>query len=98
MTFGQLGIIVIKGFTSFADLEQYSRELFADKQVRITEKVKPVFISEKNFDLLLKEGRSFEEYFRFIAEQSDDAVEEKIQQAEERIENGEEPEESSGEE
>lgn len=98
MTFGQLGIIVIKGFTSFADLEQYSRELFADKQVRITEKVKPVFISEKNFDLLLKEGRSFEEYFRFIAEQSDDAVEEKIQQVEERIENGEGPEESSGEE
>ena len=98
MTFGQLGIIVIKGFTSFADLEQYSRELFADKQVRITEKVKPVFISVKNFELLLKEGRSFEEYFRFIAEQSDDAVEEKIQQAEERIENGEEPEESSGEE
>lgn len=59
--------------------------------------MKSVFISEKNFDLLLKEGRSFEEYFRFIAEQSDDAVEEKIQQAEERIENGEEPEESSGE-
>ncbi len=74
-TYGQLGIIIIKGFTSYADLEDYSRQLFADRQVVIPRQVRPVFISEKNFDLLLKEGRSFSDYFLFLQEQSDDAVE-----------------------
>ena len=74
-TYGQLGIIIIKGFTSYADLEDYSRQLFADRQVVIPRQVRPVFISEKNFDLLLKEGRSFSDYFLFFQEQSDDAVE-----------------------
>lgn len=85
MTFGQLGIIAIKGFTSLADVEEYSKLLFADKQVSISEKIRPVFISKKNFDILLNEGRSFAEYFQFLSELSDDAVEGKIAAAEEEI-------------
>lgn len=85
MTFGPLGFIVIKGFTSYADLEEYSRLLFADRQVGISPQVRPVFISQKNFDLLLKEGRSFNDYFLFLQEQSDNAVEEKISEAEESL-------------
>ena len=88
MTFGQLGIIVVKGFTDYADLEEYSRLLFADKQVTIPPQVRPVFISEKNFNLLLKEGRSFNDYFLFLQEQSDEAVEQQISEAEAAIENG----------
>lgn len=85
MAFGQIGMIVIKGFTSLADVEEYSKLLFADKQVVISGNVRPVFISKKNFDILLNEGRSFAEYFQFVEEQSDDAVEEKIHEAEEAI-------------
>lgn len=89
MEFGQLGVIAIKGFTSYADLEEYSKRLFADKQVGIPQQVRPVFISQKNFDLLLKEGRSFNDYFIFLQEQSDDAVERKIEEAEAAIAGGE---------
>lgn len=89
MTFGQLGMIVIRGFASLADVEEYSKLLFADKQVAISDKIRPVFISKKNFDILLNEGRSFAEYFQFLSERSDDAVEEKIAEAEEEILAGE---------
>ena len=89
MVFGQLGMIVIRGFASLADVEEYSKLLFADKQVAISDKIRPVFISKKNFDILLNEGRSFAEYFQFLSERSDDAVEEKIAEAEEEILAGE---------
>lgn len=89
IVFGQLGIIVIKGFTGYADLEEYSRLLFADKQVEISEKVRPVFISEKNFELLLNEGRSFDEYFQFLQEEAYDDVEKQINEAENAILGGE---------
>lgn len=89
MVFGQLGMIVIRGFASLADVEEYSKLLFADKQVAISDKIRPVFISKKNFDILLNEGRSFAEYFQFLSERLDDAVEEKIAEAEEEILAGE---------
>lgn len=89
MAFGQLGIIVIRGFTSLADVEEYNKLLLADKQVSISEKIRPVFISKKNFDILLNEGRSFAEYFQFLSDRSDDSVEERISQAEEDIISGE---------
>lgn len=82
LTFGELGIIVIKGFTSYADLEDYSRRLLADERVEISPHVRPVFISQKNFDLLLKEGRSFNDYFLFLQEQSDDEVERRLEPSE----------------
>ncbi len=85
-SFGQLGVIVIKGMTSFADVEDYCRQLLADKNVAITEKVRPVFISQKNYDILLGEGRSLGEYFQFQQGLSDDAVEARIEKAEQEIE------------
>ena len=85
MTFGQLGIIIIKGFSDYADLEEYSKKIFADKQVNIPRQVRPIFISQKNFDLLLKEGRSFSDYFIFLEEQAAEAVEQKISDTEEEL-------------
>lgn len=85
MTFGQLGIIIIKGFSDYADLEEYSKKIFADKQVNIPRQVRPIFISQKNFDLLLKEGRSFSDYFIFLEEQAAEAVEQKISDAENEL-------------
>lgn len=76
--FGTLGIILIKGFTSMADVEQYSKQLIADKSVDINSLIRPIFISRSNYELLINEGRSFEEYFNFLEGKSFDEVEEKI--------------------
>ena len=88
LSFGSLGIIVIKGFDGISDAEEYSKMLFADDKVKLTDKIRPIFISVKNFDILLKEGRSFDEYFNFLEEQSADSVEAGIEKAENAIEAG----------
>ncbi|MDD2961881.1 MAG: tetratricopeptide repeat protein [Muribaculaceae bacterium] len=77
MTFGQLGLLVIKGFANYNELIHYRRVLEADKELKIAPSVRPVMISEQNFNILLKEGRSFEEYFRFLEEASSEKVENK---------------------
>lgn len=70
MNFGQLGLLIIKGFDNLEELNHYRMVMKADKNLRIPRQVRPVMISVKNFDLLLKEGRSFEEYFRFVEEKT----------------------------
>ena len=37
----------------------------AERDMELPEGVRPIMISKPNFELLLREGRSFEEYFRF---------------------------------
>ncbi len=86
LSFGNLGIIVIRGFNSLADVEDYSKQLFADKQVELSPQVRPVFISKKNYDILIDEGRSLDEYFLFLKDESYDAVEAGIEKAEAEIE------------
>ena len=64
MSFGNVGLLVISGFDNLRQLEHY-RSVMERSPFRIPEGVRPVMISKANFDLLLREGRSFEEYFRF---------------------------------
>ncbi|MDE7097470.1 MAG: tetratricopeptide repeat protein [Muribaculaceae bacterium] len=64
MSFDNVGIIVIKGFSNLRELESY-RKVMVNRDFRLPENVRPIMISKHNFELLLKEGRSFEEYFRF---------------------------------
>ena len=89
-TFGNLGIIIIKGFTNLADVETYGKQLLADKSVGITSQVRPVFISKTNYDLLINERRSLDEYFMFVEGKKFDEVEEAIEAAADKIESGEE--------
>ena len=89
-TFGNLGIIIIKGFTNLADVEAYGKQLLADKSVGITSQVRPVFISKTNYDLLINERRSLDEYFMFVEGKKFDEVEEAIEAAADKIESGEE--------
>lgn len=77
MNFGQLGLLIIKGFTNFEELTHYRTVLEADKALILPKSVRPVMISVKNFNLLLKEGRSFEEYFNFLNEANAETVESK---------------------
>lgn len=83
MSFDNVGLLVIKGFSNMRELENY-RKVMTRRDFRLPEGVRPIMISKYNFELLLKEGRSFEEYFRF----EENALEE---EAEENIMPGESP-------
>lgn len=64
MNFGEVGLLVVKGFKNMRELEHY-RSVMSANGFELPEGVRPVMISKPNFELLLREGRSFEEYFRF---------------------------------
>lgn len=78
MTFGQLGMIIIKGFNNQNELDRYREILTQSADFVLPPQVRPVEISAKNFELLLTEGRSFEEYFNFIGEEDYKATEEQV--------------------
>lgn len=68
MNFGRLGMLIVKGFANLDELTHYRKVLAADASLHIPPQVRPVMISAKNFELLLQQGRSLEEYFRFVNE------------------------------
>lgn len=76
MTFGRLGLLVIKGFENFDELSHYKRVLDENSELEIPAQVRHVMISVDNFNLLLNEGRSFEEYFEFLEQDNEEKVEE----------------------
>lgn len=86
MTFGELGIIIIKGFDNQAQLTHYRKVMSEYNDFKLSTQVRPVEISAKNFELLLNEGRSFEEYFNFIGEEMYNMTEENILSPEEDVE------------
>ena len=77
MSFGNVGLLVVKGFDNLRQLEHY-RSVMEKSPFRIPEGVRPVMISKANFELLLREGRSFEEYFRFEEDDKYNAVEDSV--------------------
>lgn len=68
MNFGRLGLLLVKGFNNFEEVVHYRKVLESDKNLNIPPQVRPVMISVKNFELLITQGRSFEEYFNFVEE------------------------------
>lgn len=78
MNFGELGLIVIKGFNNQKELDRYRQILSTGTDFALPKQVRPVGISAKNFELLINEGRSFEEYFNFIGEETYIATEEEV--------------------
>lgn len=95
MNFGRLGLIVIKGFANFDELGHYRRVFDADTELHIPETVRQVMISEKNFNILLSEGRSFEEYFNFLENKTVEQTEKEV--IGEETEDGEQPQEGETE-
>ncbi len=78
MTFGSMGLLIVKGFENYDELLHYRTVWEQDQELDLPSLVHPVLISESNFNLLLNEGRSFEEYFRYLDELNSDKVEEQI--------------------
>lgn len=75
MNFGQLGLLVVKGFENFKEVAHYRTIFEADTSLAIPPQVHPVLISENNFQLLLSEGRSFEDYFNYLQQKEEEKAE-----------------------
>lgn len=70
MNFGRLGLLIVKGFANQGELNHYRQLLARDGTFSMPEAVRPVEISKSNFDKLLQGGGSFDDYFRFIGEET----------------------------
>ena len=70
MNFGRLGLLVIHGFANMNELNHYRAVMASSDELRLPAEVLPVAISETDFQTLLSQGRSFEEYFRAREEQN----------------------------
>lgn len=76
MSFSNIGLLIVKGFANLAELEHY-RTVMEKSDFQLPPEVRPIMISKANFELLLREGRSFEEYFRFQEQAEVEETEEK---------------------
>ncbi len=70
MNFGRLGLLLVKGFENLDDLNLYRRITAESPEFHVPQGVFPVAISENDFQTLITQGRSFEEYFRYRQEQN----------------------------
>ena len=71
MNFGSLGLLVVKGLDNFKEATNYRSVFEQDQSIRIPRQVHYVIISVDNFNLLLNEGRTFEDYFNYLEEKND---------------------------
>lgn len=71
MNFGSLGLLVVKGMDNFKEAVNYRSQFEQDQQITIPRQVHYVIISVDNFNLLLNEGRTFEDYFNYLEEKND---------------------------
>ena len=77
MSFSNVGLLIVKGFANLKELEQY-RTVMEKSGLDLPPQVRPIMISKANFELLLREGRSFEEYFRFEENKDLEETEESV--------------------
>lgn len=78
MNFGRLGLLIIKGFENIDELNHYRKVMAENDKLNFPPQVCPIVISAENFDMLLKQGRSFEEYFSFMREQIIEETEQEV--------------------
>ncbi len=68
MTFGELGLLIIRGFDNEAQVMRY-RSMIEPSGV-LPPQVRPVVISEDNLKLMLQYGATFDQYFTWLDEHS----------------------------
>ncbi|MDE7411477.1 MAG: hypothetical protein K2M94_05495, partial [Paramuribaculum sp.] len=67
MRFGSLGLLVISGFNNMAEVTRY-RSMLESSGMKLPDGVVPLIISRYNFDLLIDEGRTLDEYFNAVGD------------------------------
>ncbi len=75
LTFGRLGMLLVKGFANENEVNHYISVMEKDRELTLPSEVTPVVISQKNFETLISHGATFEQYFRAAAEASLDHTE-----------------------
>ena len=70
MNFGRLGLLIIKGFDNVDELNYYRKMMAESPLLDHPKDVRPVVISQKNFDKLIQSGRSFDDYFNFMRDKT----------------------------
>lgn len=101
MNFGNVGLLIVKGFANVKEVEHYRTVLARYTSWKLPECVRPIMISAANFQTLLTEGRSFEEYFQAEQEatiKAKEALENPPAEAEDGEAEAEEAETEEGEE
>ncbi len=83
MNFGRLGMVVIRGFANLGELNHYRQVMASSPDFRLPPGVRPVAISVANFEKMMNEGRTFDDYFRYLEEQNYVDAQEGILQPEE---------------
>lgn len=78
MSFGNVGLLIIKGFANVKQVEHYRNVMATSTLISLPETIRPIMISKPNFELLLREGRSFDEYFRFEEQAAVESAEESV--------------------
>ena len=86
MNFGRLGLLIVKGFDNLNQLNAYKRVMADNSSWEMPRGVRPVIISKADFEKLLREGRSFDDYFRYAEDKLYDAVEDSVIEFEEEAE------------
>lgn len=71
MNFGSLGLLIVKGMENFKEATNYRTLFEQDQTINVPRQVHYVIISVDNFNLLLNEGRTFEDYFNYLEEKND---------------------------
>ncbi len=70
MNFGRLGLLIIKGFANIREMNHYLSVLNDNRDFKLPPEVRPVIISQENFDALLRSGGSFDEYFDYMRDKT----------------------------
>lgn len=74
MSFGRLGMVIVRDFDGLPELKHYLSVMQASDDLDLPEQVRPIIISDANFRLLIDEGRSFEEYFDYLREEQAEEI------------------------
>ena len=78
MNFGQLGLLIVRGFDNLKELNHYRTLMQENPDLNIPRGVIPVVISEKNFETMLKHGATFEQYFEYARDKTYRDTQEKV--------------------
>ncbi len=78
MNFGRLGLLVIKGFANIREMNHYISVLNENRNFKLPPEVRPVIISQANFDALLRSGASFDEYFDYMRDKTYSDTEQRV--------------------
>ena len=70
MNFGRLGMLLVKGFENEREVAHYRSVMGASTVFTLPREVTPVTISVKNFNMLISQGRTLEEYLRAASDES----------------------------